>query len=168
MRVHIHSRNPRTRPDQGENPALQQPLIRCEPSQHPLRVLAGIAYYRNWSALYEDDDTTATDTDEIDGLFAADTATCSGLRHPLHGDQRRKTSVELPPRTPRLLPRHALIELSGLPYWLLIRSVTDRRDGSEYRGLFLRGLPNPYGGNLYLSASAANVKGALRIHPQSL
>ena len=97
-----------------------------------IRVLAGIAYYRNWSALYEDDDTTATDTDEIDGLFMPDTATARAFISRYRSEiSAEKTSVEF--STHLDFAPGTLIELSGLPYWLLIRSVTDRRDGSDIK-----------------------------------
>lgn len=97
-----------------------------------IRVLAGIAYYRNWSALYEDDDATATDTDEIDGLFMPDTATARAFISRYRSEiSAEKTSVEF--STHLDFSPGTLIELSGLPYWLLIRSVTDRRDGSDIK-----------------------------------
>ncbi|MFA5457935.1 MAG: tail fiber domain-containing protein [Synergistaceae bacterium] len=97
-----------------------------------IRVLAGIAYYRNWSALYEDDDTTATDTDEIDGLFMPDTATARAFISRYRSEiSAEKTSVEF--STHLDFAPGTLIELAGLPYWLLIRSVTDRRDGSDIK-----------------------------------
>lgn len=97
-----------------------------------IRVLAGIAYYRNWAALYEDDDTTATDTDETDGLFMPDTATARAFISRYRSEiSAEKTSVEF--STHLDFSPGTLIELAGLPYWLLIRSVTDRRDGSDIK-----------------------------------
>lgn len=97
-----------------------------------IRVLAGIAYYRNWSALYEDDDATATDTDEIDGLYMPDTATARAFISRYRSEiSAEKTSVEF--STHLDFTPGTLIELAGLPYWLLIRSVTDRRDGSDIK-----------------------------------
>ena len=97
-----------------------------------IRVIAGTAYYRNWSVLYEDDDTTATDTDETDGLYMPDAESARAFIARYRSEiSAEKTSVEF--TTHLDFTPGDLIELGGLPYWLLVRSVTDRRDESELK-----------------------------------
>ncbi len=95
-----------------------------------IRVIAGTAYYRNWASIYEDDDTDATETEEIDGLYMPDKATAQDfIRRYRMEINAEKTPVTF--ESSILLAPNTLISIPELPYKLLIRSVTDYNDQSD-------------------------------------
>ena len=93
-------------------------------------VTAGTAYYRDWSEKYQDNDTTSTRKDEIDGLYMPDSATAQGFvaRYRAEIDAQR-TPVTF--QTHLVFAPNALITITGLPYNLLIRRVTQLNDSHD-------------------------------------
>ena len=94
-----------------------------------IRVIAETAYFRNWSSIYEDDDTDATDTEDLDGIFMANKAAALDfIRRYRMEINAEKTPVTF--ESSLLIAPNTLISIAELPYELLIRSVTDRNDNT--------------------------------------
>ncbi len=86
-------------------------------------VIAETAYYRNWSERYSDDETTATEEDEIDGIWMPDSMTARAFIKRYRAELKAEaTHVSF--QTHVALQPNTLITITGLPYQLLVRYVT--------------------------------------------
>jgi len=97
-----------------------------------IRVLAQTAYYRNWSEKYYDESTTATEEDEIDGIWMPDSATARAFVKRYRAELKAQaTHVSF--QTHVALQPNTLFTITGLPYQLLVRYVTKlEEDFYEY------------------------------------
>jgi len=97
-----------------------------------IRVIAQTAYYRNWAEKYYDESTTATEEDEIDGIWMPDAATARAFVSRYRAELKAQaTHVSF--QTHVALQPNTLFTITGLPYQLLVRYVTKlEEDFYEY------------------------------------
>lgn len=93
-----------------------------------IRVLAQTAYYRNWSERYYDEDTTATEEDETDGIWMPDAATAKAFVSRYRAELKAQ-ATHVTFQTHVALQPNSLITITGLPYQLLVRYVTKLEEG---------------------------------------
>jgi len=101
-----------------------------EVSLRNIRVIAGTAYYRNWSNIYEDNDTDATETEDLDGIYMPDKATAEDfIRRYRMEVNAEKTPIAF--ESSLFIAPNTLISIAEIPYDILIRTVTDKNDLSD-------------------------------------